>query len=301
MRENVNRREFIAKTAAAAGVTAVGGCRSFFGSAPFYGATIRDRLWMWGHHKECARSSVGEGGSWPGESVEQADGCRRMGIPNVCVVRWQDLPKYPCGDYFEQFRTMKRFTFAIGASGQSQSVEKMMRVCFDEIQPRHSNLVGCFLDDFFCDKKLNRDAAQVREIADAVHEHGLRLSVVLYSDQDGLKPEFRERLGLCDETSLWFWKSKNIPSMADQVRRCRDMIGTDKSLLLGIYMWDYTLCTPVPADRMKMQLDYARRFLADGTIDGLIFHPTYAAALDVPAVNLAKAWIRDNGECLWRG
>jgi len=34
-------------------------------------------------------------------------------------------------------------------------------------------------------------------------------------------------------------------------------------------------------------------------ITGLIFHPTYAAALDVPAVKLSKEWIAAHGETLW--
>jgi hypothetical protein len=254
---------------------------------------------MWGHHRDCAPMSVRPDGKWPGPSVEQAEGCRMMGIPNVCVVRWCDLPHYPWGDYFEQFRSMKRFSFAIGAAGQKQSIEEMMKVCFEEIQPHYPNLTGCFLDDFFIDKNLNRDLAGVRRIADAVHGHGLRLSVVLYSDNDGLKPEFQSRLKLCDETSYWFWKSANIPTMADSVRRCHDFIGADKDLLLGLYMWDYTLGAPVPAARMQQQLEYAGRFLADGTISGLIFHPTYSAALDVDSVKLAKAWIAENGERPW--
>ena len=32
---------------------------------------------------------------------------------------------------------------------------------------------------------------------------------------------------------------------------------------------------------------------------GLVFHPTYSAALDVPAVNLAKQWIRAYGDTPW--
>ena len=76
----------------------------------------------------------------------------------------------------------------------------------------------------------------------------------------------------------------------------RDFIGPKKSLLMGVYMWDYTLGEPVPADRMEMQLEFALRLLREGVVTGLIFHPTYSAALDVPSVNLAKQWIRKYGE-----
>ena len=79
----------------------------------------------------------------------------------------------------------------------------------------------------------------------------------------------------------------------------RDFIGPEKSLLMGVYMWDYTLGQPVPADRMEMQLAFALRLLREKVVTGLIFHPTYSAALDVPSVNLAKRWIRAHGEDIW--
>ena len=84
-----------------------------------------------------------------------------------------------------------------------------------------------------------------------------------------------------------------------RIRQCRDFIGPDKDLLLGLYMFDFSVAEPVPSALMRQQLDFAGRFLADRTIDGLIFHPTFAAALDVPAVNLAKQWIGSCADNRW--
>ena len=148
-------------------------------------------------------------------------------------------------------------------------------------------------------KALTQTEDAVAKIADRLHENGLRLSIVVYSDQDGIKPAFKPYLDMCDETSFWCWHSKNLGQHEDAVRRMRDFIGPEKSLLMGVYMWDYTLWQPVPADRMEMQLAFARRLLREKVVTGLIFHPTYSAALDVPAVNLAKKWIRAHGEDIW--
>ena len=87
--------------------------------------------------------------------------------------------------------------------------------------------------------------------------------------------------------------------MADKVRRCRDFVGPDKDILLGLYMWDFSVAAPVPAELMRQQLAFAERFLSDRTIDGLLFHPTFAAALDVPAVQLSKEWIAEHGDEKW--
>jgi len=293
-----SRRDFVKGAAMTAGAAALGGCKSVFREASFYGPTVRDRLWMWGHHSEMCHHSVKKGCQWPGKTVEQAEGCRLMGIPNDCVVRWGNMPKHPWGNYFDQFKEMKRISFSI-TDGAAGSVWDKMKIAFEELQPAMPNLTGCFLDDFFVSERLNQKLDDLKRISDEVHAHDLRLSVVLYSDQDGFKPEFKPKLDLCDETSLWFWKSSNIVTMADNVKRCREFIGPEKDILLGLYMWDFTLGAPVPAERMEMQLSFARKFLADRTVTGLIFHPTFAASLDVPAVKLSKEWIVAHGENRW--
>ncbi len=286
----ITRREFLA----AAGCAAAG-CAAL-PKTGFYGPTIRDRLWMWGHHPESG--GIPPSGFPARRYADQAEGCRLMGIPNDCVVRWCDAPRHPWGDYFEQFRALKRFSFSI-TDGAAGTVYDKMKICFEELQPKFPNLTGCFLDDFFVDAGLNTGRDELAAIADQVHAHGLRLSVVLYSDQDGLKPEFKSRLDLCDETSFWFWSGGNIPTMADQVRRCREFIGPDKDLLLGLYMWDFGARKAITGAQMEQQLAFARRFLADRTVTGLIFHPSFAANMDIDSVRLSKAWIREHGDCAW--
>ena len=46
------RREFLKRAAASVGAMAVGGLDADDGKPSFYGPTIRDRLWMWGHHPD---------------------------------------------------------------------------------------------------------------------------------------------------------------------------------------------------------------------------------------------------------
>ena len=294
--DKTTRRGFVTGLAAV-GLGAAAGCRSLCGQS-FYGATIRDRLWMWGHHPDMSGKSVAKGKTWPGRAVDQAEGCRLMGIPNNCVIRWGNKPAYPWGDYFEQFKSLKRISFGI-ADASKGTIRDKMKLAFDVLQPTMPNLTGCFLDDFFRPADIGQKGILLREVSDEVHAHGLRLSVVLYSDQDGFKDEYKRDLEFCDETSLWFWRSASIDTMGDRVKSCREFIGPDKDLLLGLYMWDFDRSAPVAADRMERQLAFARKFLADRTVTGLIFHPSFAAALDIPAVKLAKAWIAAYGDDLW--
>lgn len=299
MNRQIDRRDFIKGSAALASMAAAGGCLSAAGEKPFYGPTVRDRLWMWGHHPDMCKESnfikKTKGWKWPGPSVDQAEGCRMMGIPNNCVIRWGNKPVHPWGDYFEQFRSLKRFTFGITDGGNGTVWDKL-DWAINELKPAFPNFTGGFLDDFFAVKSLTQTEDSVKKIADRLHENDLRLSIVVYSDQDGIKPEFKNYLDLCDETSFWCWASANLVKHEGMVRKMRDFIGGKKDLLMGVYMWDYTLGEPVAADRMEMQLAFAGKLLREKVITGLIFHPSYAAALDAPAVKLAKEWIRENGE-----
>ena len=300
----MNRREFLGMSAAAGASAMLSGCKSLLGETSFYGPTIRDRLWMWGHHIDCAPYSAAcadkkqKSFVWPGKSVDMAEGCRLMGIPNNCVIRWCNKPEHPWGNYFDQFKGMRRITFGLTDAGNGTVWDKLRWAC-EELKPQVPNLTGGFLDDYFCGNLFRMTDTDFMRVADTLHAHDLRLSVVLYADSNGFKPEYRKQLMLCDETSLWFWKSSNIQTMLDNVRRCREFIGPDKSLLLGLYMWDFSVAEPVSEERMALQLRYAQQFLEDGTVTGLIFHPSYMAALDVPAIRLSKAWIAAHGEDLW--
>ena len=293
----MNRREFLKSAAASVGAMAVGGLDADDGKPSFYGPTIRDRLWMWGHHPDSV--SAGRNGFKPGQvSIDQAAACQLMGIPNDCVIRWCNLPRHPWGDYFEQFRKLKRFSFGI-ADGADGSVQDKMKIAFEELQPNYPNLTGCFLDDFFINKRLYMEPDQLRKVAADVHARGLRLSVVLYADQKGIQPEFKPHVDLCDEISFWFWRGDSLGTMEANVRKCRDFIGEGKDLLLGLYMWDFSCSQAMSEARMGSQLDVARRLLADRTVSGLIFHPSFVADLDLPSVRLAKRWIKEYGESRW--
>ena len=291
----MNRRDFLTGAAASAGAMAVGGLGAADGKPPFYGPTVRDRLWMWGHHVTCAKIAWKD--RYPGQAVDQAEGCRLMGIPNNCVIRWCGLPTYPWGDYFEQFRKLKRITFGIHAT-DAKWTEGNLRLVFDRLQPTCPNLTGCFLDDYFLAKKVKDyvpDIGLLEKVSGALQSHGLRLSVVAYGGQAS-NPKFKPHFALFDEVSVWFYESGKIPKMDDTVRAARDFLGPEKDLLLGLYMWDFSRGEPVAENLMRQQLGFAERLLADRTVTGLVFHPTFAAALDVPSVTLAKAWIAEHGD-----
>lgn len=301
----MDRREFLK---ASAGVTMAfgGGCRFLdccgrsdaHAVVPPYEDTIRDRLWMWGHG-----GTAFDAPRWTyqipaGTPIEMNDACKYMGIPNVCVCRYQGLPKEEdCAAYLKTFKDIKRIAFSI-VDGAGSTWRKKYELA-KRLRKDNPNLGTVWLDDYFTPQTLSRpeDLPAFRRMLD---EDGMKLASVLYPDQEGVKPEFKPTLDLCDQVSVWFWYAKNIPNMKEDIRKVRDLVGPEKAILMGIYMWDFGGNRPVPDDLMLQQLETGRELMQEGQLSGLLFHPTSLVSRKLPAIELARQWIAKNGACCLR-
>ena len=163
------------------------------------------------------------------------------------------------------------------------------------------NLTTLIMDDFFSYKGYGLSLDAIREVQRGTSERGMKLGVVLYSDANDIKPEFKSVLDLCDEVTFWFWHGKNVGTIEARVEKLRDLIGSEKPILLGQYMYDFGGRKQMPGAVMENQLAQASRLLAAGAIDGLIFHCTPLVDMNLDAVNVSRAWIRENASKKWGG
>ena len=284
----LNRREFLQGVGAAALAGNV--CRAE--DLRIYGKTIRDRLWMWGHHADCCLTKSLHG--LPvGRRIDQAAACTWMGIPNCCIIRWCGLPKPPFDDYMRQFAPMRRLAWSI-TDGAPGTFDDKVKMAF-EMAEKHPKISTFFLDDYFSAPSFRQGSDRIRATAEAIHAKGRELAVVLYS-QDRLKPEYREELSLCDTISFWVWKGKDLATQEADLQRAREFVGPGKKILLGLYMWDFGQACAIQPDAMRRQLDLAYRLLKNGTLTGLIFHSTFICDLGLEAVDISRRWIADHGE-----
>ena len=161
-----------------------------------------------------------------------------MGIPGCFVVRWTNNPKKAeLPEYMKQFRNMKRIGFSITDSAE-ESFEEKVRLGF-EYADKMPNLTTLIMDDFFSYKGYGLSLDAIREVQRGTSERGMKLGVVLYSDANDIKPEFKSVLDLCDEVTFWFWHGKNVGTIEARVEKLRDLIGSEKPILLGQYMYDF--------------------------------------------------------------
>ncbi len=298
------RREFL-KTAAGAGLAAAAGCQSMDcaqgGVRIPYDDTIGDRLWMWGHHAmsfDALRKDNGNGYNLPYDRrIDMAPACKAMNVPGCFVVRWRNLPtKAELPEYMRQFESMKRIGFSITDSAAEEFDEKVRLGL--EYADKMPNLTTLIMDDYWAGVK-QQTIEHLRATKRRMEEKKLKLGVVLYSDSNGVKAAYREVLDLCDEVTFWFWHGKNTGGIEGQVAKLRGLVGPEKPVLLGQYMWDFGAGAPMSAQNMERQLAAASRLLAAKQIHGVIFHCTPLVDMNLDAVEVSRKWIRENGNKKW--
>ena len=302
--EKLNRRQFIEMSAMAGGAALMGGCRCPLcgcGERVPYGDTIGDRLWMWGHHRDSFKSLKGkkENYNLPYDTrIDMAAACRDMNIPGCFVVRWTNNPKKAeLPEYMKQFAETKRVGFSITDSA-AESFDEKVRLGF-EYADKMPNLTTLIMDDFWSGAGTGVDMAKIVGVHEGTQARGMKLDIVLYSDANGVKSEFKEVLDLCDEVTFWFWNGKNVGTIEEQVGKLRDLVGAEKPVLLGQYMWDFGGKKPMPGADMERQLAATSRLLSQRAIHGVIFHCTPLVDMNLDAVNVSRAWIKENGVRKW--
>ena len=305
MGEGMDRREFIRSAATFGGMAMLGGCKcSPCGDAERvpYGDTIGDRLWMWGHHRDSLKSELSRNTGYrdlpTGTRIDMAAACKDMNIPGCFVVRWTNKPtKAELPEYMKQFKDMKRVGFSITDSAV-ETFEEKVRLGF-EFADKMPNLTSLVMDDFWTGAAKGVDVRKIARVREGTQARHMRLGVVLYADTNGVKSEYREVLDLCDEITFWFWHGKNVGTIEEQVGRLRDLLGADKPVLLGQYMYDFGDKKAMPGADMERQLAATSRLLSQKAIDGVIFHCTPLVDASLDAVNVSRAWIRENGSKEW--
>ena len=301
----MNRREFLELSALAGGAALLDGCRCPFcgrGERVPYGDTIGDRLWMWGHHADSFASmkdDAKEQYNLPFDRrIDMAAACREMGIPGCFVVRWRNLPrKADLPSYMTQFESMRRIGFSITDSA-AESFDEKVRLGL-ELADRMPNLTTFVMDDFFSYDGYGSSPERIRALREELRARGMRLGVVLYADHNGVKAEYKNSLDLCDEVTFWFWNGKNVGTIEEQVGKLKDLIGSEKPVLLGQYMYDFGGMKPLPGADMERQLAATSRLLSQKAIDGVIFHCTPLVDMDLDAVRISKSWVRENARREW--
>ncbi|MDD5706435.1 MAG: hypothetical protein PHR35_10940 [Kiritimatiellae bacterium] len=265
---------------------------------------VRDRFWLWGHE------AGSHNGMWhlPRPSrMTPAEAAYYMGIPNVVMVRFRNLPKPPFDQYALSLAPLKRVTWSIVGDSSTvdnnaggSDLEEVLR-----LSRKCPNIQAAIMDDFFhrpsdCltpteDPYSRYTVAELHDFRRRLHAapRPLDLWVVLYEHQ--LDLPLSAHLAACDVVNFWTWSARNLPDLEANLRRVEALAPAQRKIL-GCYMWDYGPGAPMPVEMMEHQCRVGLEWLASGRIDGLVFLASCICDMEIETVEWTRQWIARVGD-----
>lgn len=262
--------------------------------------TTRDAFWIWGQEAGCFHRHDHNVWRLPGMSrMTPAEGAYYMGIPNIMVVRFGNQPAPPFRQYALPLRPLKRIVWSI--VGDSSSLSNDRQPDLQEVialSAEFPNLTGAIMDDFFRRDPQFPGRYTPQAIADfgaQLHTapRPLDLYVVLYAHD--LDLPLRAHLDAVDAITFWTWHARDLNALEGNFLRLEET-APDKRKLLGLYMWDFGACAPMPMEAMEHQCRLGLDWLRAGRIEGLIFLASCIADLELEAVEYARRFIAEVGD-----
>jgi hypothetical protein len=258
-------------------------------------ATVRDRLWLWGHDA----GSHNEGWGLPGPSrITPVEAAFYLGVPNLIMVRYNNRPPLPLDQFALPLQSLRRVVWsAVGAHGESSEEE---RAHILSLAARSPNVTGIILDDLFLEHPApdGEPAAlpleKLRQLRDQLSA-GRRLDLwaVVYEHQ--LHHTFAPYLESMDLVSLWAWEADKLPAIGDRLERLGELAPTCKKVL-GCYLWDYGTKRPMPLHLLQRHCDAGLELLMQKRIEGMIFLASCICDLGLDAVEWTRGWIAKVGD-----
>lgn len=262
--------------------------------------TTRDAFWLWGQEAGCFHRHRDNVWRLPGMSrMTPAEAAFHLGIPNVMIVRFDNRPAPPFRQYALPLRPLKRIVWSIVGDASSSDNDRQSDlnevIALAEDFP---NLTGAIMDDFFR-KDPNAPGRYTPEQTDGFRRtlraatRPLDLYVVVYTHD--LDMPIQAHLDTVDAITFWTWHAKDLDALDSNFRRLEE-IAPEKRKLLGLYMWDFGACAPMPAAAMERQCRLGLQWLRAGRVEGLIFLANCVADLELDAVEYARRFIVENGD-----
>lgn len=255
---------------------------------------VRDKFWIWGHEAGSHNNAFGLTAT---SRMTPAEGAFYLNVPNMILVRYNDLPEPPFEQYAIALRPLKQVVWSIvGAGGASANYEVEAARNLAEKFP---NFTGVMMDDFFSDPATGKVAVHDVESLNAIQKQltvsnrKLDLWVVLYNHQ--LEHPVGPHLATCDVVTFWTWNASQLTELEQNFTRAEEIAPSPRKIL-GCYMYDYGDRQSMPVDLMQLQCEIGLQWLRDGRIDGMIFLASCICDLELETVEWTREWIQSVGD-----
>ena len=255
---------------------------------------VRDKFWIWGHEAGSHNNAFGLTAT---SRMTPAEGAFYLNVPNMILVRYNDLPEPPFEQYAIALRPLKQVVWSIvGAGGASANYEVEAA---RNLAVKFPNFTGVMMDDFFSDPVTGKVAVHDVESLNTIQKQltvanrKLDLWVVLYNHQ--LEHPVGPHLETCDVVTFWTWNASQLTELEKNFTRAEEITPSPRKIL-GCYMYDYGDRQPIPVELMQHQCEIGLQWLRDGRIDGMIFLASCICDLELDTVEWTREWIQTVGD-----
>ncbi len=170
-----------------------------------------------------------------------------------------------------------------------------------QLAEKYPNICGAFMDDFFGKFRKFNASERVEKTRDLLKMiragldksvRRLDLYVVWYTHETGfVDPSIFQYI---DGITLWTWDSKGLPKLEERFADVEAKF-PGKKILLGVYLFDFVHCYPVPRDLMEHQCELGLKLMREGRVDGMIFEANSVMGVGFENDQWTRQWIQRVG------
>ena len=253
---------------------------------------IIDKLWNWGHLEGSHNTIVGMDCKMTPE-----DFAKEYGIKNAFIVSYGGNIHPPFASFAKRFSVLQDVKWSVlgDASTPLPSTELGNTQDILDILSVGKNITGGVVDDFFSPERMKRFTPEVlKKIKSKLNENGLDFWCVLYNHQ--LDFDLAQYMDCFDGVSFWVWGAHKLDGVEEYLEKVFTL-AKDKSLMLGIYLWDYLDEGAKAMDVVRFEKQLKRYFelLENGEIEGVIFCSNTVGDADLESNRILKRYIAEYG------
>lgn len=258
---------------------------------------LRETYWQWGHPEGCYNN---DHGNTRAARMTPMEGCLYLGIqktfmvPDIC-----DIDAYKRRQYNMSFETLKEVAWQFKIDYQNGIRPEQADPLIEEAK-ECKNITAVVLDDFV--KKgqyVNLSVESLWALRDHLHENGLQMWMVLYTEEFGFKKEedeaFQKYIEPFDGIIMWNWRESEYPEIPEKFEIFKEMT-RNKRRMVGCYLYNFGQGCPATGSVVKWQLDLYRKWQFDGEIEGVVLHTNALADVGYEAYAACREWMAEHGD-----
>ena len=255
---------------------------------------LSEKLWNWGH-LEGSHSAL-KGLEKYGCAMTPEQFAKEYGVKNAFIVSYGGNIQPPYDALAKRFSGLSNIKWSVLGDSSTPLPEHRLGHTPDVIKvaEKSVNITGVIVDDFFSPKRIERFTPEVlSEIKASLNAKGLDFWCVLYAHETEM--ELEKYLDCFDGITFWLWTDEQLKDMEKYVAKAFEL-AKDKPLMLGIYLWDYSVGKEMDTELYKAQIHKYFNLLKEKKIEGIVFCSSTIGDAPLETNKILKEYVARYGD-----